>query len=382
MAVSVLARTDTLQDGLQAFDARRHLGGVADLVGRVFADELDARGRSAVREMQTAGKLGPLLGGLMQSAMFQDMIAGFVWLSDGRIVGNVTIQPMDQNGLRWRISNVAVSAEQRGRGIPRLLMAAALREIAQRGGTWSTLQVRVDNPTARRLYDRWGFSEVTSDGIWRLPVLAGKPPEVEGAERLRPLPGTAWRSSYELAKSIQTPLEMWAEQIRTEQYQTGRMALAGETLGRLTGMWRVERWAAWSTDGMTGMVETHAAVTAPFTLRFLVRKDARGALESALVTRGLPRSVPGRSRPCGGRAQSGSYRRCGRAGSVWFPGATHSGDHAPAGRTRRPRIVTCRRTTRTRYEHKSFSRRADADFEYGQRWADYRRGGRAAARSP
>ena len=275
MAVSVLTRTDTLQDGLQAFDARRHLGGVADLVGRVFADELDARGRSAVREMQTAGKLGPLLGGLMQVAMFQDMIAGFVWLSDGRIVGNVTIQPMDQNGLRWRISNVAVSAEQRGRGIARLLMAAALREIAQRGGTWSTLQVRVDNPTARRLYDRWGFSEVTSDGVWHLPALAGRPPEVEGMERLRPLPGTAWRSSYELAKSIQTPLEMWAEQIRTEQYQTGKMALAGETLGRLTGIWRVERWAAWGNDGMTGMVETRAAVGAPSTLRFLVRKEAR-----------------------------------------------------------------------------------------------------------
>ena len=117
MAVSVLVRSDTVQDGLQAFDARRHLGEVADLVGRVFADELDARGRSAVREMQTAGKLGPLLGGLMQAAMFQDMIAGYVWLAEGRIVGNVTIQPVDQGGLRWRISNVAVAPEQRGRGI-------------------------------------------------------------------------------------------------------------------------------------------------------------------------------------------------------------------------------------------------------------------------
>jgi hypothetical protein len=166
-------------------------------------------------------------------------------------------------------------------------MAAALGEIARRGGAWSTLQVRADNPPARRLYDRLGFSEVTSDGVWRLPVLTGRPPEVEGAVRLRPLSGTAWRSSYELAKSIQTPLEMWAEQIRADQYQTGRMALAGETLGRLTGIWRVERWAAWGDDGMTGMVETRAVVGAPSTLRFLVRKEARGTLESALVTRGL-----------------------------------------------------------------------------------------------
>ena len=287
MAVSVLARSDTVQDGLQAFDARRHLGGVADLVGRVFADELDARGRSAVREMQTAGRLGPLLGGLMQAAMFQDMIAGYVWLAEGRIVGNVTIQPIDQGGLRWRISNVAVSPEQRGRGIARELMAAALREIAQRGGAWSILQVRADNPTARHLYDRWGFSEVTSDGVWRLPALSGELPEVEGVDRLQPLPGTAWRSSYELAKSIQTPLEMWAENIRTDQYRFGRVALAGETLGRLTGVWRVARWAAWGNDGLAGMVETRAVAGAPFTLCFLVRTEARGTLERALVTRGL-----------------------------------------------------------------------------------------------
>ena len=162
--------------------------------------------------------------------------------------------------------------------------------------------MRADNPTARHLYDRWGFSEVTSDGVWRLSALSGELPEVEGADRLQPLSGTAWRSRYELAKSIQTPLEMWAENIRTDQYRSGRMTLAGETLGRLTGMWRVACWAAWGNDGLAGMVETRAAAGAPFTLHFLVRAEARGTLERALVTRGSARSGDSRSWPGGSRA--------------------------------------------------------------------------------
>ena len=287
MAVSTLARSDAMQDGLQSFDPRRHLGEVADLVGRVFADELDARGRSAVREMQAVGRLGPLLGGLMQSTLFEDMISGYVYLAGGRVVGNVTIQPVDYGGLRWRISNVAVAPEHRGRGIARALMTAALREIAQRGGAWSILQVRSDNPAARNLYDGLGFSAVTGDGVWRLPVLPGTLPEIEGTESLHPLRATAWRARYELAKAIQTPLEVWAEPIRSEQFRTDSFAQLGEALGRMIGIWRVERWAAWRGDEMVGMVETRAGPVAPFSLRFMVRPDARGTLETNLIERGL-----------------------------------------------------------------------------------------------
>ena len=125
MAVSILARSEATQDGLQSFDPVRHLRGVADLVGRVFSDELDARGGSAVREMQAVGRIGPLFGGLMQSGIFDEMLSGYVWLERGRVVGNVTLQPADRSGMRWRISNVAVAPEYRGRGIARAQRALA-----------------------------------------------------------------------------------------------------------------------------------------------------------------------------------------------------------------------------------------------------------------
>jgi ribosomal protein S18 acetylase RimI-like enzyme len=291
MAVTILARSEALQDGLQAFDARRHLSGVAELVGRVFADELDARGRNAVREMQAAGKLGPLLGGLMQSAMFEETLSGFVWLSDGRIVGNVTIQQVDNGGLRWRISNVAVATEHRGRGIARTLMVEALREIARRGGAWAILQVRDDNPAARGLYDRLGFTVVTSDGIWSLTMSPGFEALPEVTVPLRPLRASAWRQRYELARAIQTPLEVWAEPVRTEQFRVDGLLQLGETLGRITGIWRVERWVAWTGDELAGLVETRAGPFSPFALRFLVRPEARGALESGLIAQGLRRLI-------------------------------------------------------------------------------------------
>ena len=91
---------------------------VAQLVSSVFADELDDRGRSALREMEFAGRLSPFLGGLTSLALFSDDLYGYVWTEDGRVVGNVSLQQGDESGLRWRISNVAVLPEYRGAASP------------------------------------------------------------------------------------------------------------------------------------------------------------------------------------------------------------------------------------------------------------------------
>ena len=49
MAVFSLSRNESLEPRVYPFDPRKHMRQVADLVGAVFADEIDADGRSVLR---------------------------------------------------------------------------------------------------------------------------------------------------------------------------------------------------------------------------------------------------------------------------------------------------------------------------------------------
>jgi ribosomal protein S18 acetylase RimI-like enzyme len=296
VAVSIFIRSEAPRSGPQPFDPGRHMRQVAQLVSQVFADELDDRGRSALREMDFAGRLSPFLGGLTSFALFSDELYGYVWTEDGRVVGNVSLQQGDEAGLRWRISNVGVLPKYRGRGIARTLMQETLREIARRAGTWALLQVRAGNEAAHRLYLDLGFVDVCRDGVWRLPAplessLAADP--AIPLEPLRTLTGSEW---LELARAARPQLAQWVAPLNPADYQIGLGRLASEALGRWTGAFRVERWAFWERGQLMGAVETRSGVFESVDLlRFAVRPDARGRVEKTLLVRGL-RSLVARGR--------------------------------------------------------------------------------------
>ncbi len=285
MAAFIITRSEA-REGPQPFDPSRHMRQVADLVAAVFADELDQRGRGALREMQLVGRLSPMLGDTLSMALFNEFISGHVWVEQGQVIGNVTVQAVDQAGSRWRISNVAVQPAHRRHGIARTLMLAALREIAQRQGNWAVLQVRSDNRPAHNLYLSLGFEDVARDAIYRLPAppLRPRAPEVL-LERLRSLTGG---ELLELARASRSALAQWAEPVHSSDYQMSVGKLAGEWLGRATGVYSVERWGAWRDSHLMGAVETRAGLANDYyTLRFAVRPLARGQLETALVAQGL-----------------------------------------------------------------------------------------------
>lgn len=58
------------------------------------------------------------------------------------------------------IANLAVSPDERGRGVGAALLDAALAEAARRGAITVYLEVRDSNEVARRLYGSRGFEEV------------------------------------------------------------------------------------------------------------------------------------------------------------------------------------------------------------------------------
>jgi ribosomal protein S18 acetylase RimI-like enzyme len=266
---------------------------VADLVSAVFADELDGPGRAAMREMQWAAWFSPVLGDLLSLLLFDDFVYGYVWLEKGRVVGNVTFQRADALGTRWRISNVAVRPEYRRRGIAAALMRPALNNIAEQGGDWAILHVRGDNSAALHLYESLGFHAIARAGVWRLPAPPAQPPSDPGAPlvRLRP---TDWMPRLELAHASHPALAQWIEPISAETHRLGLGWLLAEGLGRLAGLYRVERWGVWDsvpageTPVLAGAVEIFAgAALNDYRLRLAVRPSARGRLEVALVARAL-----------------------------------------------------------------------------------------------
>jgi ribosomal protein S18 acetylase RimI-like enzyme len=281
----ILTRPEA-RDGPQPFDPGRHMRQVASLVATVFADELDSRGRGALREMQFVGRLSPMLGDTLSMALFNEYISGHVWVEGGQVVGNVTLQSIDQAGSRWRISNVAVLPSYRRRGIARALMLESLREVAQRQGNWSVLQVRADNRGAHELYLSLGFSDVARDAVYRFP---SPPPKIDGPDvPLEPLRTLTGGDLLDLARASRTALAQWADPIRSQDYHVGFGKAIGEWLGRLSGFHRVERWGAWGSNMLLGAVETQASLSSDyFTMRMAVRPSARGKLENALVARGM-----------------------------------------------------------------------------------------------
>jgi ribosomal protein S18 acetylase RimI-like enzyme len=288
MAVTVLVHSGPTSPGLHSFEPRHHMRGVAELVGSVFADEMDARGRSMMREMEVMGRFSPILGNLLSMGLFDGFVSGFVWIEDEKVVGNVTIQCVDQVGSRWRISNVAVAPEYRKQGIAGQMMLAALREVAERGGSWTILQVRTDNPTAYGLYQKQGFVDVCRDGTWRRPAQSFPAPEVRPEAELRRLHPAAWQPRLELAQACHSELAGWASAVRENDYRVDWSGWLSEAFGKAFGLQVVDRWGVTEHGRLIGAVETWAGSRRdPYRLRFAVRPSARGQLEAALVTQGL-----------------------------------------------------------------------------------------------
>ncbi|MBN1967419.1 MAG: GNAT family N-acetyltransferase, partial [Anaerolineae bacterium] len=186
MAAAGLASASTPFSGLRPIHVRRDLGAVADLIEFCFAPTLDAAGRSAIQEMRMISRSGPLLWTLGRlSSVVPGLMQGFVWIEQGRLVGNVSLAPAGYGG-GWLIANVAVHPDYRRRGIARRLMAASMDLIAQRGA-FAVLQVEADNSGAYALYEGLGFHELRTFTRWRRATHHVIPPALPESLPLRQL---------------------------------------------------------------------------------------------------------------------------------------------------------------------------------------------------
>jgi ribosomal-protein-alanine N-acetyltransferase len=145
---------------MRPFDPLSDTGPVAELIGLAFGDRLDPAGRAVLREMRAVARWRPLLWTLYwPGSGGTGSVPGFVWVEDGRVVGNVSLRRALGRDV-YLIGNVAVHPDWQGHGIGRALMERALEELAAQGAEWVGLEVQTDNPTARQLYKDLGFEEV------------------------------------------------------------------------------------------------------------------------------------------------------------------------------------------------------------------------------
>ncbi|HVO38568.1 MAG TPA: GNAT family N-acetyltransferase [Spirochaetia bacterium] len=135
------------EHALVAVEGGRALGTILGYTGATKAEQDPRTGFALLRflGLDMVRRLGTLLR--MQSAI-------------GR---------MDRD--EYYISNVAVSPDRQGQGIGGRLVEAARRGARLRGARAVILDVETDNPGARRLYERLGFSA------------GGRTPEIEIAGR-------------------------------------------------------------------------------------------------------------------------------------------------------------------------------------------------------
>lgn len=173
-------------DLIRKLDLTRDLDQVADLIELCFPIHLDPDGKTYVNEMRKAARDFRLMGRLAGYSNLDPVnvkSSGFVWEDNGRIIGNLSLIPLQKEGRRvFLIANVAVHPDYRRRGIARKLTQTALEYLDRQKESQVWLQVRDDNPPAIDLYRSLGFSDQAARTTWRI-----RPQNCNGAQILENL---------------------------------------------------------------------------------------------------------------------------------------------------------------------------------------------------
>ena len=273
-----------VESGIRPFDVGRDLRPVAELIADAFTNELDPRGKAALREMRIMSHVSGLLKILSRgTGELDDVFSGFVWTEDGRIVGNITVQRADKYGSRWQIANVAVLPSYRGRGIARRLMDRGLQHVRECDGEWAVLQVYDHNAVAQKLYADLGFQDVGSTADLQLDVL----PKVDFPENIpnfRQFSSGQWQPLFELAANQLNTQAQWWRSIRRSDFHVPLEQKLSEWFWRTVGKKQVYRRCIQTSRRFeAALILTAQRWRGMHQMQLWVRPDQYGRFELALL---------------------------------------------------------------------------------------------------
>ncbi len=288
--VSLSLQHTPAASGLRPVNLRTDLVPLADLIEIAFADTMDSSGRAAVREMRTLSRLGPGLSVLLgMNDLAQGVGLGFVWIEDGRLVGNTSVYPTSlPTGSTWIIANVAVHPDYRGRGIARQLVEASLNMIQRRSRmrpTAAVLQVEANNAVAYHLYERLGFRAERTWTQWRRSSTVRTPAPMSHPDftitRRRP---TEWRAEYALAERLRPAQQGglgWLRPLHPSLFRRSLLARLRDFLSLRQFERLVIRDAGDDLRAVMWVESAFASSTVQLTL--LVEPEYQGAYDEALI---------------------------------------------------------------------------------------------------
>ncbi len=188
--------TNTTDRHARWIDITKDLNSVADLLAVAFADRLDADGEAALRQLRRIARSRSAQRTYRSSEIPGSPLYGFVWEEDGRIVGNVSLIPLETKPKQYLIVNVAVHPLYRRRGIARVLMERTLAYARQKhvGALW--LQVETQNQGAIALYRDLGFKALDTVTVWDADPRQHPEITAVAAPRLRVRAGRVRRSEW------------------------------------------------------------------------------------------------------------------------------------------------------------------------------------------
>ena len=167
MVAQAVSKSKPAFRGIRPFSPRTDLYGVARLLEEAFRGEHNF----PFSDFPLMREIGIVMWTLTYAPTFPETFEGFVWIEDGKIVGNATLTADLVRGNRYYISNVAVKQEYRRRGIARVLMQASLEHIRRQHAQGALLNVRPKNEGAIKLYEDLGFKTLEMRGEWTLAAL-------------------------------------------------------------------------------------------------------------------------------------------------------------------------------------------------------------------
>lgn len=294
-----LAERDTGTRGLRPFNPFVDLRPSIELIELAFGEALDPLSRETLQEMRAlAWLLGPIFWLLNAiGSPLADTFNGYVWVEEGRIVGNVTVHRRQGEKQGWFISNLAVHPHHRHKGIARHLVSAGLELARQKGARRINLEVRANNITARRLYESLGFREVDSASRMRMhPLTSARPVSSEGytVELVRP---DQWPRLLQLTKDTLSPEAREIMPGEEETYRRSWPRRLASGVGDLLNGRTTYHLAAQRRDEIAGVVTLRTGgLLRPHVLTLMVHPAHRCLVEEMLLTSALSALKTDRSR--------------------------------------------------------------------------------------